>query len=153
MSEHPNLPLVIFIHLPLSISIAPNGAPWGGEAPRQKSHTFNCRMLVNTGHVQSHGLSEERAGGQRYETMQCFALTQPRAMMEEGEGRIKLKTFDLCAFELRRCRIRMRYVHLVMQEKFSATFMVCSHCSFALPCLLAGYSKMLQVTQIFSDIN
>ena len=23
---------------------------------------------------------------QRYETMQCFALSQPRAMMEEGEG-------------------------------------------------------------------
>lgn len=25
---------------------------------------------------------------QRYETMQCFALSQPRAMMEEGEGKI-----------------------------------------------------------------
>lgn len=61
------------------LSTAANGASWGGEAPRQKSHTFNCRMLVNTGH-------EERAGGQRYEAMQCFALTQPRAMMEEGEG-------------------------------------------------------------------
>lgn len=61
------------------LSTAANGAPWGGEAPRQKSHTFNCRMLVNTGH-------EERAVGQRYEAMQCFALTQPRAMMEEGEG-------------------------------------------------------------------
>lgn len=61
------------------VSTAANGAPWGGEAPRQKSHTFNCRMLVNTGH-------EERAVGQRYEAMQCFALTQPRAMMEEGEG-------------------------------------------------------------------
>lgn len=24
---------------------------------------------------------------QRYETMQCFALSQPRAMMEEGEGK------------------------------------------------------------------
>lgn len=66
--------------------IAPNGASWGGEAPRQKSHTFNCRMLVNFVHGQSHGMSEERPGGQRYETMQCFALTQPRAMMEEGEG-------------------------------------------------------------------
>ncbi|TNM88420.1 hypothetical protein fugu_004674 [Takifugu bimaculatus] len=63
-----------------------NGAPWGGDTPRQKSHTFNCRMLVNTVHGQSHGLSEERPpGGQRYEAMQCFALTQHRAMMEEGE--------------------------------------------------------------------
>lgn len=24
---------------------------------------------------------------QRYETMQCFALSQPRAMLEEGEGK------------------------------------------------------------------
>lgn len=67
--------------------LAVNGAPWGGEAPRQKSHTFNCRMLVNYEHGQSHGLPEDRPGGQRYETMQCFALTQPRAMMEEGEGK------------------------------------------------------------------
>ncbi len=52
---------------------------WGGDASRQKSHTFNCRMLVKFG-------GEEGAGGPRYETMQCFALTQPKAMMEEGEG-------------------------------------------------------------------
>lgn len=65
---------------------APNGPPWGGDVPRQKSRTFSCRMLVNHVHGQSHGMSEERAGGQRYETMQCFALTQPRAMMEEGDG-------------------------------------------------------------------
>nr|XP_020448606.1 nuclear receptor coactivator 3-like isoform X2 [Monopterus albus] len=72
-------------HKNLPKSSAPNGASWGAEAPRQKSHTFNCRMLVNFVHGQSHSLPEERAGGQRYETMQCFALTQPRAMMEEGE--------------------------------------------------------------------
>lgn len=51
-------------------------------------------MLVNTVHGQSHGLSEERAGGQRYETMQCFALTQPRAMMEEGEGNVTADDFQ-----------------------------------------------------------
>ncbi|XP_067360868.1 nuclear receptor coactivator 3-like isoform X3 [Channa argus] len=72
-------------HKNLPKSSAPNGASWGGEAPRQKSHTFNCRMLVNFVYGQSHGLPEERPIGQRYETMQCFALTQPRAMMEEGE--------------------------------------------------------------------
>lgn len=43
-------------------------------------------MLVKFAHSQSHGLSEEGASVLRYETMQCFALTQPRAMMEEGEG-------------------------------------------------------------------
>ncbi|MEQ2214277.1 hypothetical protein XENOCAPTIV_029605, partial [Xenoophorus captivus] len=46
----------------------------------------DCRMLVNLVHGLGHGLSEERPGGKRYETMQCFALTQPRAMMEEGDG-------------------------------------------------------------------
>lgn len=61
-----------------------NGVSWGGEAPRQKSHTFTCRMLVKFGHT--HGPVEEGPGGPRYETMQCFALTQPKAMIEEGEG-------------------------------------------------------------------
>ncbi|XP_038127460.1 nuclear receptor coactivator 3-like isoform X2 [Cyprinodon tularosa] len=60
-----------------------NGVSWGNEAARQKSHTFTCRMLVKFGH--SHGPMEEGAGGPRYETMQCFALTQPKAMIEEGE--------------------------------------------------------------------
>lgn len=36
-------------------------------------------MLVKFGHAHM----EE---GPRYETMQCFALTQPKAMIEEGEG-------------------------------------------------------------------
>ncbi|XP_075703039.1 nuclear receptor coactivator 3 isoform X3 [Rhinoderma darwinii] len=62
-----------------------NGVPWSNEVPRQKSHTFNCRMLVKTAldHL------DDGNGGidprQRYETMQCFALSQPRAIMEEGE--------------------------------------------------------------------
>ncbi|XP_077462474.1 nuclear receptor coactivator 3-like isoform X1 [Stigmatopora argus] len=60
-----------------------NGVSWGNEAARQKSHTFNCRMLVKFGHA--HGIMEESTGGPRYETMQCFALTQPKAMIEEGE--------------------------------------------------------------------
>lgn len=75
------------------VSPAANGASWGGEAPRQKSHTFNCRMLVNTGH-------QERAVGQRYEAMQCFALTQPRAMMEEGEGETTKGKQTLCSLYL-----------------------------------------------------
>ncbi|XP_034028706.1 nuclear receptor coactivator 3-like isoform X2 [Thalassophryne amazonica] len=60
-----------------------NGLSWGSEATRQKSHTFTCRMLVKFGHP--HGPMEEGPGGPRYETMQCFALTQPKAMIEEGE--------------------------------------------------------------------
>lgn len=60
-----------------------NGVSWGGDAARQKSHTFTCRMLVKFGH--GHGPMEEGHGGPLYETMQCFALTQPKAMIEEGE--------------------------------------------------------------------
>lgn len=66
----------------LSASLSVNGVSWGGETARQKSHTFTCRMLVKFGH----GPMEEGPGGPRYETMQCFALTQPKAMIEEGEG-------------------------------------------------------------------
>ncbi|XP_044068486.1 nuclear receptor coactivator 3-like isoform X2 [Siniperca chuatsi] len=60
-----------------------NGVSWGSEAARQKSHTFTCRMQVKFGHA--HSPMEEGSGGPRYETMQCFALTQPKAMIEEGE--------------------------------------------------------------------
>lgn len=71
-----------FTLTPDLLSSAVNGVSWGGETARQKSHTFTCRMLVKFGH----GSMEEGPGGPRYETMQCFALTQPKAMIEEGEG-------------------------------------------------------------------
>ncbi|KAI7795007.1 nuclear receptor coactivator 3 [Triplophysa rosa] len=71
------------LHKNLPKSNGPNSVSWGGDASRQKSHTFNCRMLVKFGHGGPGG--EEGGGGPRYETMQCFALTQPKAMMEEGE--------------------------------------------------------------------
>ncbi|XP_034724225.1 nuclear receptor coactivator 3-like isoform X4 [Etheostoma cragini] len=95
-------------HKNLPKSNALNGASWGGEAPRQKSHTFNCRMLVNFVHGQSHGLSEERPGGHRYETMQCFALTQPRAIMEEGED---LQSCMIC--------VARRIIAVERTERFS----------------------------------
>uniref|UniRef100_A0A3Q3RDG9 Nuclear receptor coactivator 3 n=1 Tax=Monopterus albus TaxID=43700 RepID=A0A3Q3RDG9_MONAL len=60
-----------------------NGVSWGSETARQKSHTFTCRMLVKFGHT--NGPMDDGPGGPRYETMQCFALTQPKAMIEEGE--------------------------------------------------------------------
>lgn len=71
-----------FTLTPDLLSSSVNGVSWGGETARQKSHTFTCRMLVKFGH----GSMEEGPGGPRYETMQCFALTQPKAMIEEGEG-------------------------------------------------------------------
>lgn len=67
-----------------------NGVSWTGDTSRQKSHTFNCRMLVKFGHGGPG--ADDGAGRLRYETMQCFALTQPKAMMEEGEGTVLLHT-------------------------------------------------------------
>ncbi|XP_037667855.1 nuclear receptor coactivator 3 isoform X2 [Choloepus didactylus] len=62
-----------------------NGVAWTNETQRQKSHTFNCRMLTKTSHDILEDISTSPEMRQRYETMQCFALSQPRAMMEEGE--------------------------------------------------------------------
>nr|XP_025962354.1 nuclear receptor coactivator 3 isoform X3 [Dromaius novaehollandiae] len=62
-----------------------NGVAWSNETPRQKSHTFNCRMMVKTSHDLLEDVGSHQDTRQRYETMQCFALSQPRAMMEEGE--------------------------------------------------------------------
>uniref|UniRef100_A0A452VK58 Nuclear receptor coactivator n=1 Tax=Ursus maritimus TaxID=29073 RepID=A0A452VK58_URSMA len=64
-----------------------NGVAWTNETQRQKSHTFNCRMLMKTPHDILEDLNTGPEMRQRYETMQCFALSQPRAMMEEGEGK------------------------------------------------------------------
>ncbi|XP_077043566.1 nuclear receptor coactivator 3 isoform X4 [Agelaius phoeniceus] len=62
-----------------------NGVSWSNEAPRQKSHTFNCRMMVKSSHDLFEDAGSYQDIRQRYDTMQCFALSQPRAMMEEGE--------------------------------------------------------------------
>ncbi|XP_040837289.1 nuclear receptor coactivator 3 isoform X2 [Ochotona curzoniae] len=62
-----------------------NGVSWTNETQRQKSHTFNCRMLMKTSHDLLDDPNTSPDMRQRYETMQCFALSQPRAMMEEGE--------------------------------------------------------------------
>ncbi|KAF4798334.1 nuclear receptor coactivator 3 [Turdus rufiventris] len=65
-----------------------NGVAWTNETPRQKSHTFNCRMMVKSSHDPFEDVGGYQDIRQRYETMQCFALSQPRAMMEEGEGKL-----------------------------------------------------------------
>ncbi|CAO2577655.1 Nuclear receptor coactivator 3 [Lemmus lemmus] len=68
-------------HLPKSTV---NGVSWNNETQRQKSHTFNCRMLMKT-HDILEDMNASPETRQRYETMQCFALSQPRAMLEEGD--------------------------------------------------------------------
>lgn len=76
-----------FLKTPLNLFSKVNGVAWTNETQRQKSHTFNCRMLMKTPHDILEDINTSPEMLQRYETMQCFALSQPRAMMEEGEGR------------------------------------------------------------------
>ncbi|XP_067836451.1 nuclear receptor coactivator 2 isoform X3 [Heptranchias perlo] len=62
-----------------------NGVPWSNETPRRNSHTFNCRMLVKPpGETDEEGHDNQEAH-QKYETMQCFAVSQPKSIKEEGE--------------------------------------------------------------------
>lgn len=63
---------------------AVNGVPWSSENPRRNSHTFNCRMLVNP-HSEAEETQDHEAQ-QKYETMQCFAVSEPKSIKEEGEG-------------------------------------------------------------------
>lgn len=62
-----------------------NGVPWSSENPRRNSHTFNCRMLVNP-HSEPEDEQQEQEAQQKYETMQCFAVSEPKSIKEEGEG-------------------------------------------------------------------
>uniref|UniRef100_UPI0037E867F1 nuclear receptor coactivator 2 isoform X3 n=1 Tax=Semicossyphus pulcher TaxID=241346 RepID=UPI0037E867F1 len=62
-----------------------NGVPWSSEGPRRNSHTFNCRMLVNPHSESQDEQHEHEPQPQKYETMQCFAVSEPKSIKEEGD--------------------------------------------------------------------
>lgn len=59
-----------------------NGVPWPQEQTRRNSHTFNCRMLKRPPDEVD---SENQEARQQYEIMQCFTVSQPRPVQEEGD--------------------------------------------------------------------
>uniref|UniRef100_H3BD88 Nuclear receptor coactivator 2 n=1 Tax=Latimeria chalumnae TaxID=7897 RepID=H3BD88_LATCH len=62
-----------------------NGVPWPNETMRRSSHTFNCRMLVKPPVDSDEEGHDNQESHQKYETMQCFAVSQPKSIKEEGE--------------------------------------------------------------------
>lgn len=83
--------LLIHMNIYLCSSCPVNGVPWPQEPGRRNSHTFNCRMLKRPPDEVD---SENPEARQQYEIMQCFTVSQPQSMQEDGEGMYTNKKYS-----------------------------------------------------------
>ncbi|KAK1796067.1 hypothetical protein P4O66_008855 [Electrophorus voltai] len=60
-----------------------NGMPWPQEQGWRSSQTFHCRLLKRPPDEVD---TENQEARQQYEHMQCFPVSQPRALQQEGEA-------------------------------------------------------------------